>query len=84
MQQSIGELIKNEIEKQERTITWFAQKVGLDRSNVYRLFKKHSVDTALLMRISIVLDFDFFYVLSEEMRSRREARVESEGVRRPS
>lgn len=34
----IGELIKEELMVQERTITWFARKLCIDRSNVYRLF----------------------------------------------
>lgn len=71
MIQSLGELIKQELEKQERSVTWFARKVGVDRSNVYRLFKKNSIDTSLLMRISIVLDYDFFADLSEEMHNRQ-------------
>lgn len=71
MKDSLGELIKQELERQERSITWFASKVGVDRSNVYRLFKKHSLDTSLLMRISIVLNYDFFAYLSQEMKDRQ-------------
>ena len=33
----IGILIKEELEKQERSITWFARKLSCDRSNIYRL-----------------------------------------------
>ena len=32
----IGNLIKEELEKQERTVSWFARKLACDRSNVYR------------------------------------------------
>lgn len=71
MIQPLGELIKDEVERQERSVTWFAGKIGLDRSNVYRLFKKNSVDTSLLMRISMVLNRDFFAILSDEMRERQ-------------
>lgn len=60
----IGTIIKEEFERQERSISWFARKLNCDRSNVYRLFQKHSIDTALLQRISIILNRDFFAELS--------------------
>ena len=71
MTQSLGEIIKAEVERQERSITWFAGKIGLDRSNVYRLFRKNSIDTYLLMRISLVLNYDFFALLSAELHDRQ-------------
>ena len=71
MKQGIGELIKSELEKQERTITWFAGKIGIDRSNAYRLLKKNSIDTDLLMKISLILGRDFFLLLSEDFRDRQ-------------
>lgn len=68
----IGQLIKEELASQERTVSWFARKLHLDRSNVYRLFQKNSVDTDLLGRISLILDRDFFEELSLSFRERRE------------
>lgn len=66
----IGQLIKEELQAQERTVTWFARKLHLDRSNVYRLFQKNSIDTGLLSRISMILQRDFFQVLSNDIRNR--------------
>ena len=63
---SIGLLIKEELERQERPVSWFARKLYIDRSSVYRLFQKNSIDTALLKRISIVLNKDFFAILSKD------------------
>ncbi len=73
--EAIGTLIREELERQERSVTWFARKLGCDRSNVYRLFQKHSVDTALLSRISVILARDFFAELSENLpaETRRES-----------
>lgn len=68
--QPIGILIKEELENQERTVSWFARKLHLDRSNVYRLFQKTSVDTGLLVRISLVLGRDFFADFSGELSER--------------
>lgn len=61
----IGLLIKEELERQERGVSWFARKLACDRSNIYRLFQKESIDTKLLTRISQTLGHDFFADLSE-------------------
>ncbi|MDO4320244.1 MAG: XRE family transcriptional regulator [Bacteroidales bacterium] len=66
----IGQLIKNELIAQERSVAWFARKLCLDRSNVYRLFQKNSIDTSLLARISLVLNKDFFAMLSAYVREK--------------
>ena len=63
----IGILIREVLLAQERSVAWFARKIHLDRSNVYRLFQKNSVDTDLLRRISQVLGRDFFAVYSESI-----------------
>ena len=63
----IGTLIRSELLKQERSVTWFARKLSCDRSNVYRLFQKHSIGTALLQRISVILSHNFFNDLSENL-----------------
>lgn len=68
----IGQLIKDELTAQERSVAWFARKLCLDRSNVYRLFQKNSIDTSLLMRISLVLNKDFFSLLSDQVKMRRD------------
>ena len=64
---SIGILIKEELEKQERSVSWFARKLSCDRSNVYRLFQRESIDTHLLARISLILNRDFFSDLSTDI-----------------
>ena len=68
----IGILIKEELEKQERSITWFARKLSCDRSNIYRLFQKESIDTNLLVRISIHLGKDFFSDLSDYVKEKEQ------------
>lgn len=62
----IGQIIKTELERQERTITWFASKLYCDRTNVYKIFKRNSIDSDLLLRISLILEHNFFsYYLNE-------------------
>lgn len=60
----IGQLIEKELHRQERSITWFAKRLYCDRTNVYNIFKRQSLDTDLLLRISIILDYNFFQVYS--------------------
>lgn len=55
----IGQLIR-----QERSVAWFARQLSCDRSNIYRIFQKESIDTYLLVRISIILQYNFFSTLS--------------------
>ncbi|MDE6555458.1 MAG: XRE family transcriptional regulator [Duncaniella sp.] len=63
--ESIGTLIRQELERQERSVTWLARKLSCDRSNIYRLFQKHSIDTGQLFRISQILGHNFFEDISE-------------------
>lgn len=56
----IGSLIEQELRRQERSVTWFASKLHCDRSNVYKIFKKQSIDTQLLEKIGIILQRNFF------------------------
>lgn len=66
----LGEAIKEELDKQERSVTWFAKQLSCDRSNIYRIFQKESVDTNLLARISVILQYDFFSDLSYDVKMR--------------
>ena len=69
----IGNLIKEELERQERTVSWFARKLFCDRSNVYKIFKRPTIDTELLLRISVILNRDFFADYREKMTSEMDA-----------
>lgn len=56
----IGQEIKTELQRQERSVSWFAKKLYCDRTNVYSIFKRQSIDTELLLRISQILNQNFF------------------------
>lgn len=64
----IGSLIKQELERQERTPTWLARKIACERPNVYYIFSQKSINTDLLLRISRALSFDFFAAYSDELQ----------------
>ena len=68
----IGALIKKELERQERGASWLARKLSCDRSNIYRILQKESIDTLLLQRISLILNHDFFADLSDTLSENKE------------
>lgn len=67
----IGILIKEELEKQERSVSWLARKLSCDRTNIYRIFQKHSIDTNLLIRISVILNRDFSAEISAVIQEKQ-------------
>ena len=42
------------------------------KNKVSKIFNKRSVDTADLLRISDILDFDFFELYSKELKKRKQ------------
>ncbi len=62
----VGKHIEEVLRKQGKSATWLATQIPCERTNVYNIFKRKSLDVRLLMRISEVLNYDFFQELSEE------------------
>ncbi|MBO5186844.1 MAG: XRE family transcriptional regulator [Prevotella sp.] len=56
----IGRLIEEELRRQERSVSWFARMLCCERTNVYNIFKRESIDCSMLYRISIILNRNFF------------------------
>ncbi len=63
----IGQLIQDELNRQGRTVNWFAKGICCEKSNVYKMFKRKSVDLAQLMKISEVLNHNFLKDCYEEV-----------------
>ncbi|MCM1037602.1 MAG: XRE family transcriptional regulator [Bacteroides sp.] len=61
----IGQIIRREMLRQERTPAWLARKICCERTNVYYIFSQPSIDTERLRRISVALGRDFFSLYSE-------------------
>ena len=64
----IGQLIKQELEEQGRTVVWFARKMSFSRTNAYKIFEKPSIDTEVLYRISKILQYDFFKHFTDALK----------------
>lgn len=74
----IGELIKARLEQIERSPGWLARRINCDRTNIYKIFQRQSIDTELLARISKALEYDFFLDLSIEQKNRSEESATNE------
>ena len=62
----IGKSIEHELRAQERSVVWLARKLNCNGTNVYKIFNRSTIDTELLLKISNVLQRNFF----EEYTSR--------------
>lgn len=56
----IGQLIKEEMERQGRKPSWLAKELNYTRDNVYKIFSREYIDTDLLLNISLLLKVNFF------------------------
>ena len=62
----IGKEIETELRRQGRGVSWFAQRLHCDRTNVYNIFKREGIDTILLQRIGAILNCNFFALYCQE------------------
>lgn len=68
----IGKLIKAELTRQGRSITWLAVQLGYSRQNAYKIFSRKWIYTDLLLKISDLLDYDFFKCYSDYRNNRKD------------
>ena len=63
----IGKQIKDELRRQERTVTWLAHQLCYERTNVYSISRRKSIDAELLLRISQILHYNFFTFYTNQL-----------------
>lgn len=63
----VGSIIKETLQKKGKSVTWFANEMCCTRTNVYKIFRKKSIDTDIIWRASQVLEYDFFAVMSQKL-----------------
>ena len=68
----IGNEIREEMLRQERTPAWLARKINCERPNVYYIFSQSSINTDMLLRISLALNRDFFALYTASIRATKE------------
>lgn len=64
----IGKVIQDELRRQGRSVVWFSQSLNCNRTNVYKIFSRTSIDTELLLKISNILNRNFFEDYSERVK----------------
>ena len=55
----VGKMIQDELRRQGRTVNWLAAQIYCEKSNIYNLFRRKSIDLEQLMKISEVLGHNF-------------------------
>ena len=69
----IGQLIQEQLKKDQRSVGWLSRQIPCTRNHVYKLFKRSSLDAELLLHISIVMQFNFFqYYTAEFLQALKE------------
>ena len=73
MNSNIGRIIEEQVRKQGRSVSWLAKQLSCHRTNIYYdIFRRSNIDIVLLHRLSVLLDYDFFKELSDEVRDEKE------------
>ena len=67
---NIGQLIKEEIDRQGQNKSNLALESHIERRQIYRIFKRKSIDTDVLFNLSVQLKCDFFKLYSDELADR--------------
>ena len=57
---SIGELVRKKMKERERKTDWLAKKINCHRNNIYKIYRQEHIHPELLLRISIILNHNFF------------------------
>ena len=67
----IGKKIRTVVRSQGRSVSWLAAQIPCDRSNIYNIYKRDTIDVKLLMRLSDILGHNFLQDLLDEMETER-------------
>lgn len=63
----IGLAIRQEMVSQRRSVAWLAEELCYDRSSVYKMLHRESMDSYTLFRISQLLSMNFFKYYTDEL-----------------
>ena len=62
----IGKMIKAELHQQGQTTIWLAEQLNFSRRNVYKIYRRSWIQTDLLLKISLILNRNFFLEYTNE------------------
>jgi plasmid maintenance system antidote protein VapI len=64
---NMGKLIHDKLNENDRSVAWLAKKVYRSPSALCKLLKHDTINHELLLRISKVLDYNFFSCYSDHL-----------------
>jgi DNA-binding Xre family transcriptional regulator len=67
---NIGEEIEKVAKTRRLTSAYIAKKLGKTRSNMNYIFKRTTIDTDLLYKLCVILDFNFFDLYANSLRKK--------------
>jgi transcriptional regulator with XRE-family HTH domain len=76
----IGQKIKEVVIARGMKINEFAKQINMVRQNAYKIFAKQKIDTKLLIRISEILDYDFFQYIQPNLSNPKTQLIANELV----
>lgn len=71
----IGKIIRDQLKADKRSVSWLAQEIGCTRGHLYKMFLKPSLDSDLILSISIAMGFNFFKYYSAKIQAAITKRV---------
>ena len=62
----VGKMIQDELTRQGRSVMWLSKQIYCEKSNIYKMFKRKSIDVQQLMHISEAMQHNFLKDCFEE------------------
>ncbi len=53
------------------SVVGLSRELGCHRTHIYRIFSSPTIDSGVLLRLSVILGHDFFRLFSEEITQRK-------------
>lgn len=76
----LGTLVRRKMRERGISINEFAKAIHCDRTNVYNIFKRKSMDVQLVVRISNALNYDFLQYYHQEINNKNNVNLRLEIV----
>lgn len=76
----LGTLVRRKMRERGISINEFAEAIHCDRTNVYNIFKRKSMDVQLVVRISNALNYDFLQYYHQEINNKNNVNLRLEIV----
>ena len=74
----IGQLIHEQLRNDQRSVGWLAREIHCTRNNVYKIFNKPSLDSDLILKISVAMNYNFFQYYATEFLTSMKVRTGEE------